>query len=114
MNYKVFDNSAKQFVQGGKVALQNAEFDFENAILNQLMVEGTFVTLKVKTASMELTFVLQDAEVVNLVVNSGAQLVIQGIEYAICENKLYLAIALDKHQDFRFTCSEIKLVDAKK
>lgn len=116
MEYIKFDNDAKKvdIFGGDKRKLEKADFDFAGSTLQEVKVEGKFVTLIIKNQVNTVTLELNDAKIMNLKVSSDKKYLIQGIEYANTEKKVFLTLALENYSDFRFACKCIEVVSVEK
>ena len=116
MDYIKFDNNAKsaEIFGGDAQRLEEADFDFVGATLEEVKVEGKYVTLKIKNKVNIVTMELNGASIMNLKATSGKKYLIQNMEYAETEKGLFLTFALENHADFRFACNYIEIVDLEK
>lgn len=111
MEYIKFDNNAKQLVVGDEELIKKADFNFEGATLEEVKIEGKYITLKIKNKVNTVTFELDHGAVMNFKATSGKKYIIRNVEYADTEKNLFLTFTLDKYSDFRFSCADIEIKD---
>ena len=111
MEYIKFNNEAKGVLSGETELIEKADLDFVGATLEEVKVEGKYVTLKIKNKKNTVTLQLDGASIMNVKFSSGKQLIIQDMEYADTEKSIFITFALENHSDYRFNCGDIEIVD---
>ena len=116
MDYIKFDNNAKSedIFSGDAQLLESADLNFDGATLEEVRVEGKYVTLKIKNKVNTILLELESASILNLTASSGKKYIIQNVEYATTEKAVFLTFALEKHSDFRFACSGLEVREVEK